>query len=196
MFVSMFWSTFALSTFAQFGVDGTNQLDFAASANGASVGFAAFTFAREGVFGMTPPAVAISVSFAELVYAAIQSAASDLFLLVIGTPRFEPPRNVGMYLPFVWLGIGNAVIESFSAGFPSFGSSAYGHSQPLPINWPTEPLANTSACCGCASSPLLLARESVIAAVFHAFRPASDRFESSVPTHLPPRVAAIWPPKS
>src|SRR5881394_2074439 len=31
--VSMFCSTFWLSTFAQFGVDGTNQLYFAASAN-------------------------------------------------------------------------------------------------------------------------------------------------------------------
>src|SRR5829696_5665552 len=40
------------------------------------------------------------------VYAAIQSLASDLFLLVTGTPRLEPPRNVGMYLPLVWLGIG------------------------------------------------------------------------------------------
>ena len=35
MALSMFWSTCALSTFAQFGVDGTNQLYFAASANGA-----------------------------------------------------------------------------------------------------------------------------------------------------------------
>ena len=44
--------------------------------------------------------------FAVLVNAAIQSAASALCLLVTGTPRFEPPRNVGMYWPFVWLGIG------------------------------------------------------------------------------------------
>ena len=64
---SMFWRTFALSTFAQFGVDGTNQLYFAASANGASLGFAAFTLASDVVFGITPPAVAISVSFDVLV---------------------------------------------------------------------------------------------------------------------------------
>ena len=44
--------------------------------------------------------------FAVLVNAAIQSAASAFCLLVTGTPRFEPPRNVGMYWPFVWLGIG------------------------------------------------------------------------------------------
>ena len=37
--LSMLCSTFALSTFAQLGVEGTNQLYFAASANGASVGF-------------------------------------------------------------------------------------------------------------------------------------------------------------
>src|SRR5436190_4936650 len=87
--VSMFCSTFWLSTFAQFGVEGTNQLDFAASANGASVGFEAFTFARDVAFGITPPAVAINVSLAVLVYAAIHSVASVLFLLVTGTPRFE-----------------------------------------------------------------------------------------------------------
>src|SRR5215213_8325038 len=98
--LSMFWRMFALSTFAQFGVEGTNQLYFAASANGASVGLAAFTRASDVAFGITPPAVAISVSFAVLVNAAIQSLASALFLLVIGTPRFEPPRKVGMYLPF------------------------------------------------------------------------------------------------
>ena len=51
----MFWSTFALSTFAQFGVDGTNQLYFAASANGASVGFDALIGASVVVFGITPP---------------------------------------------------------------------------------------------------------------------------------------------
>src|SRR5919109_1544456 len=94
--LSMFWRTFWLSTFAQFGVDGTNQLYFAASANGARVGFDALIFASVVVFGMTPPCDAISVSLAELVYAAIQSVARSLFLLVTGTPRLEPPRKVGM----------------------------------------------------------------------------------------------------
>ena len=78
-----------------------------------------------------------------------------------------------------------------SAGFPSFGSSAYGHSQPLPMNEPTLPLAKTSACCGCASSPVLFARESLSAIVRQAVRPASACGESSVPTHLPFFVFAI-----
>ena len=39
METSMFWRTSAFSTFAQFGVVGTNQLNFAAFANGASCGF-------------------------------------------------------------------------------------------------------------------------------------------------------------
>src|SRR5215212_7296828 len=191
MLLSIDCSTFALSTFAQLGVEGTNQLYFAASANGASVGFAAFTFASEVEFGMTPAAVAISVSLAVLVYAAIHSCASDLFLLVTGTPRFEPPRNVGMYLPFVWLGIGYAPIEFFSAGLPSFGSSAYGHSHPLPMNEPTLPFANTSACCGCASSPVLFARERLSATFCHAVSPRNAAGESSAPIHLPFRVFAI-----
>ena len=36
---SIVWRMLALSTLAQFGLEGTNQLNFAASANGASVGF-------------------------------------------------------------------------------------------------------------------------------------------------------------
>ena len=53
---SMFWSTFALSTFTHFGDVGTNQLDFAASANGASCGLLALIETSVVVFGITPPA--------------------------------------------------------------------------------------------------------------------------------------------
>ena len=102
----MLWRTFALSTFAQFGVAGTNQLAFAASANGASVGLEALILASVVVFGITPPLTAIVVMLLELVKAAIQSVASAFSLLVTGTPRTEPPRKVGMNCPFVWLGIG------------------------------------------------------------------------------------------
>src|SRR5688500_3102744 len=97
----MLCSTFALSTLAQFGVEGTNQLYFAASANGASVGFEALTRARVVVLGITPPFTAIVVSLLVLVKAAIQSAASAFCPLVIGTARFEPPRKVGMYRPLM-----------------------------------------------------------------------------------------------
>src|SRR5688572_19948695 len=102
----MLWSTVALSTFAQLAIAGTNQLSLAASATGASVGFDPLSRARLVVFGITRPAVAIRVMFCVFVNAAIQSAASVFCLLVPGTARFEPPRNVGMYLPGVWLGIG------------------------------------------------------------------------------------------
>src|SRR5687767_3304580 len=121
--LSMLWSTFALSTFAQLGVAGTNQLAFAASANGASVGFDALIRASVVVFGMTPPLTAIVVMLAVLVNAAIQAAASVFSLLVTGTPRTEPPRNVGMYWPLVRLGIGYAPILPAFAGLPTFGSS-------------------------------------------------------------------------
>ena len=57
----MFWSTFAFSTFAQFGLVGTNQLDFAARANGASFGFDALK-ARSFVVLAMLPALAISLS--------------------------------------------------------------------------------------------------------------------------------------
>src|SRR5690242_9884680 len=107
------------------------------------------------------PAFAISLSAAVLVNALIQSTARLWFFVVTGTARSEPPRNVGMYLPRVWLGIGYAFIEPASDGLPTLSSSAYGHSQPLPTNEPTCPLENTSACCGFASSPVLLARLSL-----------------------------------
>ena len=48
------FSTFWFSTFGQFGAVGTNQLYFAAWANGASFGLPLFTFASVVVFAMFP----------------------------------------------------------------------------------------------------------------------------------------------
>src|SRR4029079_19661604 len=136
----MFCRTFAFSTFTQFGLVGTNQLNFAARANGASFGFDALSASSFVVLAMLP-VLAISVSAAVPVNALIQSAARPWFLVVTGTARSEPPRNVGMNLPGVWLRIGYAFIEVASDGLPSLSSSAYGHSQPLPTNEPTLPFA-------------------------------------------------------
>ena len=99
------------------------------------------------MFGIAP-SLAIRVIAGVPVYAFSQSIASDLFFVVTGTARSEPPMKVGMYWPLMWLGIGYAPMCPARAGLPSFGSSAYGHSQPLPMNEPTLPLAKTSACCG------------------------------------------------
>src|SRR6185437_4713564 len=123
IFESMLWSTFAFSTFAQFFAAGTNQLYSAALANGPSVGLPALIFTRDVVLGMFP-ASAILVSADVDVKSLIQSIASCLFFVVTGTARSEPPRNVGMYLPGVWLGIGNAPTWPASAGLPTFASSA------------------------------------------------------------------------
>ena len=41
-----------------------------------------------------------------------------------GSPRSEPPRNAGIVLPAMWLGIGKAPMSGFSFGLPAFGSSA------------------------------------------------------------------------
>src|SRR2546423_14577643 len=147
----MFCSTFAFSTFAQFGAVGTNQLNFAARANGASFGFEALKASSFVVLAMLP-AFAISLSAGVPVNALIQSIARLWFFVVTGIARSEPPRNVGMNLPATWLGIGYAPTTGSSAGLPTLASSAYGHSQPLPMNDPTLPLAKTRACCGFASS--------------------------------------------
>ena len=64
-----------------------------------------------------------------------------------------------MNLPLTRLGIGYAPILEAREGLPTFLSSAFGHSQPLPMKEPTRPLAKTSDCCGFASSPVLFARE-------------------------------------
>src|SRR5919204_258225 len=159
----MFCSTFAFSTFAQFGLVGTNQLNFAARANGASFGFEALKAKSFVVLAMLP-AFAISLSAAVLVNALIQSAARLWFFVVTGIARSDPPRNVGMNRPLTWLGIGYAPTIGARDGLPTFSSRAYGHSQPLPMNEPTLPLAKTSACCGLASSVVLLARVSVLKA--------------------------------
>src|SRR5437660_6840781 len=189
----MFCSTFAFSTLAQFGLVGTNQLYFAALANGASFGFAALNASSVVVLAMLP-AFAISLSPAVLVNALIQSAARLWFLVVTGMARSEPPRNVGMNLPFTWLGIGYAPTTGASAGFPTLSSSAYGHSQPLPMNEPTLPFAKTSDCCGFASSPVLLARLSCLNMVSTWFSAVRAWGELSVPFHFPPLRIAICPP--
>src|SRR5882672_3171700 len=116
-------STFAFSTFAQFGLVGTNQLYFAARANGASFGFEALK-ARSFVVLAMLPAFAISLSAAVLVNALIQSTARLWFFVVTGTARSEPPRNVGMNLPGLWLGIGYAPTTGSRAGLPTFAFSA------------------------------------------------------------------------
>src|SRR5688572_13321914 len=94
------------STFTQFFAVGTNQLDCEARANGASDGLLACRRTSEVVFGMTLPSVARRVIEFVLVNVLIQSSARVLLLLCTGIARSEPPRNVGMNLPFVRLGIG------------------------------------------------------------------------------------------
>src|SRR4030095_4495263 len=106
----MFCSTFAFSTLAQLGLVGTNQLNFAARANGASFGVDALKASSFVVLAVLP-ALAVSLCAAVLVTAWIQSAARLWFLVVTGIARSEPLRNVGMNLPLVWLGIGEAVTD-------------------------------------------------------------------------------------
>jgi hypothetical protein len=100
----MFCSTFAFSTLAQFGLVGTNQLNFAARANGASFGFDALSASSFVVLAMLPALRSQSRPRAGERLDPVHGEA--LVLRRHGTARSEPPRNVGMYLPFEWLGIG------------------------------------------------------------------------------------------
>src|SRR5919204_5643035 len=101
----MFCRTSAFSTLTQFGAVGTNQLEAAACANGASCGFEALTRASFVVFAMLPT-LAMPISDSVLVNALIQSAARAVFFDPAGIARSEPPRNSGISLPLTWLGIG------------------------------------------------------------------------------------------
>src|SRR6478672_7243235 len=185
----------AFSTLTQFGAAGTNQLYFAALANGASAGFFALTPSSVVELAMLP-AFAISVSEAVPVNALTQSAASDLFLLCTGIPMSEPPRNVGMYRPTMWLGIGYAPIffAKDAGAAPPFGLNTYGHSQPLPMNAAARPFANGTLGYGCASSFVLLAREKLSVMLLKAVRALIAWGELSTPCHLLPLWTAIWPP--
>src|SRR3954454_24259048 len=133
----MFCRTLAFSTLAQFGDRGTNQLYFAAAANGASCGLPAFTLASVVVLAMTLPCCASWRSVALLVKMRIQSSASEAFLLVAGTARSEPPRKGGTNLPAVWLGSGKAPSLVASFGLPPFAAVMTPHSQPLANTAPT-----------------------------------------------------------
>src|SRR5438132_3100319 len=189
----MFCSTSAFSTFTQLGAVGTNQLDAAARAKGASCGLAAFTRASFVVLAMLPT-LAMPVCESVLVNSLIQSAARDTFFDPAGIARSDPPRNSGISLPLMRLGIGYAPMTGARSGLPESLFSANGHSQPLPMNEATWPLAKTSPCHGCASSFVLLARESERTMFLATVRPLTAFFELSVPTHLPFFWTAIWPP--
>src|SRR5690349_2642559 len=122
----MFCSTFAFSTLVQLGLVGTNQPEEAARANGASFGFDLLAVRSFVGLAIWPP-LTISVCAAVPVKALIQSTARLWFFVVTGMPRSEPPMNVGMIRPLMWLGIGYAPMSGARSGFPTFVSSAYGH---------------------------------------------------------------------
>src|SRR4029450_9822418 len=79
------------STFTQFFAEGTNQLDWAALANGASEGLFLCRRSRDGVVGITLPWVASCVIELVLVKILIQSSARLLLLLWAGIARSDPP---------------------------------------------------------------------------------------------------------
>src|SRR4051812_6871438 len=60
--------------------------------------------------GMLPFACSVFSPLVE-VKSFSQSVASDLFPLVIGTARSEPPRNPGIEVPATWPGITNWPVE-------------------------------------------------------------------------------------
>jgi hypothetical protein len=189
---SMFCSTWAFSTLTQFGAVGTNQLEVAARANGASAGLLALMPTRDVVLGITPAELVSARIEVVDVNVRIQSTASVRLLLDAGIARSEPPRNVGMYLPFLWLGIGNAPRTGASAGSPIFGSEIRPHSQPFAMSAPTWPCENTVH--WLASVPDRFAFESARTVAFSFVRPAIACGELSVPTHRPFLKRAIAPP--
>src|SRR5882762_6368477 len=99
---SMFLRILPFSTSTQCLAVGTNQLRAAARS-------LMLEPSRAVVFGILPLACS---AFSELVLvkSLIQSAPSDLFELVTGTPRSEPPRKPGIDWPFTWPGSTNCAV--------------------------------------------------------------------------------------
>src|SRR5665213_21230 len=126
MSVSIVWSTFWLSTSAQFGAVGTNQLCAAAFANGLSPS----RLMSEVVFGITLASLTSAVMPSLPVKSLIHSSAQAVFLLDAGMTRSEPPRNVGSGVAASLPGNGNAASLRF--GLPVLGSLTDPTSQPLP----------------------------------------------------------------
>src|SRR5262245_21667965 len=122
MFVSIDCRTFALSTFVQFFAVGTNQVTFADCASD-EPGVPLTRFRRDVVFGRFPT-FTMPFICGVAVNAEIQSTARSLFWLSAGIARSEPPRNAGIVLFLVWLGIAKAPMYGLSFGLPAFGSSA------------------------------------------------------------------------
>src|SRR5450755_2244427 len=140
MLDSMFCNTFWLSTSAQLGAVGTNQLWAAALANGLSPS----KLISDVVFGITLASLTRAVMPVVPVKSLIHSSAHATFLLAAGITRSEPPRNVGSGALASLPGIGKASI--FSAGLPVFGSLTDPSSQPLPYIIAAWPCAIAESC--------------------------------------------------
>src|SRR5213080_4483975 len=99
---SMFLRILPFSTSTQCFAVGTNQLRAAARS-------LMLLPSRLVAFGIAPFACRVFSEFV-LVKSLIQSAANDLFELVTGTARSDPPRKPGSETPLVWLGSTNCAV--------------------------------------------------------------------------------------
>src|SRR4051794_22273176 len=136
----MFCRTLPLSTFAQFGVLGTNQVFLAASPVDLFASPAAsYTVSSEVVLGIAN--LASAVWLAVSVKYLIQVAPRPELGAFAGTARSEPPRNDGVYWPVVADGSGKVPSTGARAGLPVFGSVTEPTSHPLPRIAPVWPWA-------------------------------------------------------
>src|SRR5579872_616257 len=101
---SMLRRMFPFSTSTQCFAVGTNQLRAAARS-------LMLLPSRLVALGMFPFACS-AFSDVVLVKSLIQSAASAMFLLVVGTARSDPPRKPGIAWPLTWLGITNCWVAA------------------------------------------------------------------------------------
>ena len=136
----MVWSTLPFSTLTQFGAVGTNQLYFAALANGASAGLCAFT--SQGGRVRRCSGLGDAPLRAVLVKAWIQSAAEATCCSSRDRDRevgaAEEGRHV-LALDVARHRVGAHLRRERLRRSPAFGLKTYGHSQPLPMNEATWP---------------------------------------------------------
>src|SRR6266540_1982151 len=188
---SAFCKMLALSTLAQFGVFGTNQVFLAASpVDSFACACASSTFSSDVVFGMANLASAVWLCVSVKIL--IHSAPRPTFADFCGTARSEPPRNDGVYLPASVPGSGNVASLDASAGLPVFLSITEPTSQPLPRIAPTcscDMIASWSD-----SSLVAPPTEYCVDSFCHWVSPCCASELLSVPCHVPPCCSAILPP--
>ena len=138
----------------------------------------------------------------------LDAVAGDVLALV-SSPSFDPTLFSTGLTPTLWQELSRWLVD-FEA-LPAFAVSAIavtledetvhlvepddgGLEEPALAASPERAVSASSYGCGCASSVVLLPRDTAVKKLLYAVSPAIDCFEESRPFHLPLTCVAMPPP--